>query len=240
MEEQWHNLQGDEALQTLGSRHSGLSEAEAEARLLQYGANELKGKKKAPTVLVFLRQFLSPLIYVLIGAVVISLVVQHYTDALVILGVLLLNAIVSFMQESRAEKAMEALVRMAAPKANVRRDSELKQIPARAVVPGDILLLETGDRVPADARLIELSNLKINEATLTGESMPLDKHTEVLGKDVPIAERKNLAFMGTTVSYGRAMAVVVRTGMSSELGKIAGAIREVKAEKPPFRKVLVS
>jgi len=236
MEEQWHNLQGDEALQTLGSRYSGLSEAEAEARLLQYGTNELKGKKKAPTVLVFLRQFLSPLIYVLIAAVVISFVVQHYIDALVILGVLLLNAIVSFIQEARAEKAMEALVQMAAPKANVRRDSELKQIPARAVVPGDILLLETGDRVPADARLIELSNLKINEATLTGESMPLDKHTEALGKEVPIAERKNLAFMGTTVSYGRAMAVAVRTGMSTELGKIAGAIREVKAEKTPLQK----
>jgi Ca2+-transporting ATPase len=236
MEEQWHNLQGDEALQTLGSRHSGLSEAEAEARLLQYGANELKGKKKAPTVLVFLRQFLSPLIYVLIAAVVISFVVQHYIDALVILGVLLLNAIVSFIQEARAEKAMEALVQMAAPKANVRRDSELKQIPARAVVPGDILLLETGDRVPADARLIELSNLKVNEATLTGESMPVDKHTAVLGEGVPIAERKNLAFMGTTVSYGRAMAVAVRTGMSTELGKIAGAIREVKAEKTPLQK----
>jgi Ca2+-transporting ATPase len=236
MEEQWHNLQGDEALQTLGSRHSGLSEAEAEARLLQYGANELKGKKKAPTVLVFLRQFLSPLIYVLIAAVVISFVVQHYIDALVILGVLLLNAIVSFIQETRAEKAMEALVQMAAPKANVRRDSELKQIPARAVVPGDILLLETGDRVPADARLIELSNLKVNEATLTGESMPVDKHTAVLGEGVPIAERKNLAFMGTTVSYGRAMAVAVRTGMSTELGKIAGAIREVKAEKTPLQK----
>jgi Ca2+-transporting ATPase len=236
MEEQWHSLQPDEALLALGSRHSGLNEAEAGARLLQYGANELKGKKKTPPVLVFLRQFLSPLIYVLIAAVIISFVVQHYIDALVILGVLLLNAIVGFMQESRAEKAMEALAQMAAPKAKVRRESELKQIPARAVVPGDILLLETGDRVPADARLIELSNLKINEATLTGESMPVDKHTEALGKEVPIAERKNLAFMGTTVSYGRATAVAVRTGMSTELGKIASAIQEVKAEKTPLQK----
>jgi Ca2+-transporting ATPase len=236
MEEQWHNLQGEETVQTLGSRHSGLSEAEVEARLLQYGANELKGKEKAPPVLVFLRQFLSPLIYVLIAAVIISFAVQHYMDALVILGVLLLNAIVSFMQESRAEKAMEALVRMTAPRAKVKRDGELKQIPARLVVPGDILLLETGDRVPADARLIEISNLKINEATLTGESMPVDKHTEVLGEEVPIAERKNLAFMGTTVSYGRATAVAVRTGMSTELGKIASAIGEVKPEKTPLQK----
>jgi Ca2+-transporting ATPase len=236
MEVQWHNLHGEEAVQTLGSRRSGLSEAEAKARLLQYGANELKVKKKTPPVLVFLKQFLSPLIYVLIAAVIISFAVQHYMDALVILGVLLLNAIVSFMQESRAEKAMEALVHMTAPKAKVRRDGELKQIPARAVVPGDILLLETGDRVPADARLIELSNLKINEATLTGESMPIDKHAGVLGEGVPIAERKNLAFIGTTVNYGRATAVAVRTGMSTELGKIAGAIREVKAEKTPLQK----
>src|SRR4030042_6557410 len=112
MEQQWHSLQSDEALLVLGSRHSGLSEAEAEARLLQYGANELKGKKKTPPVLVFLRQFLSPLIYVLIAAVIISFVVQHYIDALVILGVLLFNATVGFMQESRAEKAMDGLVKL--------------------------------------------------------------------------------------------------------------------------------
>ena len=235
MEQTWHSLQPDEALLALGSRHSGLSEAEAEARLQQYGANELKGKPKASPVLVFLRQFLSPLIYVLMAAVIISLVVQHYLDAFVILGVLLLNAIVGFMQESRAERAMEALVQMAAPRAKVRREGELKQIPARAIVPGDILLLETGDKVPADARLIDISNLKMNEATLTGESMPVDKHTEALGKEVPIAERKNVAFMGTTVSYGRATAVAVRTGMSTELGKIASAIREVKTEKTPLQ-----
>ena len=236
MEEQWHTLQPDEALLALGSRHSGLREAEVKARLLQYGANELKGKKKAPPVLIFLSQFLSPLIYVLMVAVIISFVVQHYIDGLVILGVLLLNAIVGFLQESRAEKAMEALVQMAAPRAKVRRGSKLKQIPARAVVPGDILLLETGDSVPADARLIELSNLKINEAMLTGESMPVDKHTEALQQDTTIAERKNMAFMGTTVGYGRATAVAVRTGMSTELGKIAGAIREVEAEKTPLQK----
>jgi P-type Ca2+ transporter type 2C len=235
MEQKWHNLQPDEALLALGSSPSGLSEAEVKARLLQYGANEFKGKKKTSPVLVFLRQFISPLIYVLIVAVIISFIVQHYIDGLVILGVLLLNAIVGFMQESRAEKAMEALVEMATPRAKVRREGEPKQIPARAIVPGDILLLETGDSVPADARLIELSNMKINEATLTGESMPVDKHTESLGKDTTIADRKNMVFMGTTVSYGRATAVAVRTGMSTELGKIAGAIREVKAGKTPLQ-----
>jgi Ca2+-transporting ATPase len=235
MEQQWHSLQPDEALLALDSRRSGLREAEVKARLLQYGPNELKSKKKPPLFLVFLRQFLSPLIYILVAAVILSFAVQHYLDAFVILGVLLLNAVVGFMQESRAEKAMEALFQMAAPMAKVRRESELKQIPSKAVVPGDILLLETGDRVPADARIIELSNLKINEAMLTGESMPIDKHTEVQAKDVSIAERKNMAFMGTTVSYGRATAVAVRTGMSTEMGKIATAIREVKAEKTPLQ-----
>ena len=198
MEQPWHSLQSDEALLALGSRRSGLSEAEVEVRRRQHGANELKSKKKAPPVLVFLKQFLSPLIYVLIAAVILSFAVQHYIDALVILGVLLLNAIVGFMQESRAERAMDALIQMAAPGAKVRRGGELKQVPARAVVPGDILLLETGDRVPADARLIELSNLKINEATLTGESMPVDKHTDAQGKDVPIAERKNKKYLCST------------------------------------------
>ncbi len=236
MEQQWHSLKIDEVLQALGSRTSGLTEAEAKARLLKYGHNELKAKKKPSPVLLFLRQFLSPLIYVLITAVIISFIVQHYIDAVVILGVLLLNASVGFMQESRAERAMEALLQMAAPRAKVRRDGVLKQIPAREVVPGDIVLIETGDRVPADARLIEASNLKMNEATLTGESMPVEKHTEVLGKTVPIAERKNTVYLGTTVSYGRAAAVIVGTGMSTELGKIATAIREVEPEKTPLQK----
>jgi Ca2+-transporting ATPase len=235
MEQLWHNLQLDEAITALGSRLSGLSGAEVEKRLQQYGTNEIKGKKKLSPIVVFLRQFLSPLIYVLITAVILSFAVQHYLDGIVILGVLTLNAIVGYLQESRAEKAMEALVQMAAPRAKVRRGDVLKQIPARNVVPGDILLLETGDMIPADARLIELSNLKVNEAMLTGESMPIDKHSKILGRDVPVAERKNMVFMGTTVSYGRAIAVAVTTGMSTELGKIADAIREVKTEKTPLQ-----
>jgi len=196
----------------------------------------LKGRKKTPPVLVFLRQFLSPLIYVLLVAAVISVIVEHLIDAGVILGVLLLNAVVGFIQETRAERAMEALIQMAAPEARVRRDGRVKLIPARQIVPGDILLLETGDRVPADARLIEVSNLKVNEATLTGESMPVDKHTEALTEAVPVAERKNLVYMGTIVTYGRATAVAVRTGMLSEIGKIATAIQEVKPEKTPLQK----
>ena len=152
MERQWHSLQRDEVLPALGSRYSGLKETEVRERLRQYGPNKLKGRKKTPPVLVFLQQFLNPLIYVLLVAAVISFVMQHYTDAVVILVVLLLNAIIGFIQEARAEKAMEALMRMAAPQAKVERDGRVQTVPARQIVPGDIILLETGDRVPADAR----------------------------------------------------------------------------------------
>ncbi len=233
--EQWHSLSIDKALEQLGSRRSGLTETEAKKRLSRYGYNELKGKEKTRPIVVFLKQFLSPLIYILMAAVIISLIAQHYMDALVILAVLLFNAVFGCMQELRAEKAMEALMQMAAPKTKVRRDGKVKEILAKEVVPGDILLMETGDRVPADARLIEVSNLKINEATLTGESMPVEKHTGVLKESLTLADRKNMVYMGTTVGYGRATAVAMTTGMSTELGKIASAIQEVKKEETPLQ-----
>jgi len=235
MDEQWHNLSPDEALQTLSSRRSGLAEAESKTRLLQYGPNALKGKKKTPPLIVFLRQFLNPLIYVLLVAAVISIIVEHFLDAWVILGVLFLNAVIGFIQEARAERAMEALMNMAAPQARVRRDGNIRVTSAKDIVPGDILLLETGDKVPADARLIEISNLKVNEAALTGESVPVDKYTKALGGTLPVADRKNLLYMGTIVTYGRATAMVVSIGMSTEMGKIATGIQEVKPEPTPLQ-----
>ncbi|HEY41249.1 MAG TPA: HAD-IC family P-type ATPase, partial [Dehalococcoidia bacterium] len=232
----WHSLRRDEVLQTLDSRPAGLSSAEATTRLRQYGPNQLEGRKKVPAVVVFLRQFLSPLIYVLLAATVISFVMDSFIDAIVILVVLLLNAVIGYVQETRAERAMEALIQMAAPRANVQRDGKVEVLPARQIVPGDILLLETGEKVPADARLLEVSNLKVNEATLTGESMPVEKSTEPVGENVPVAERKNLVYMGTIITYGRARAVVVSTGMSTEIGRIASAIQEVRPEKTPLQK----
>jgi Ca2+-transporting ATPase len=236
MNAQWHNLSTGESLEALGSRRSGLDAAEARSRLLRYGPNELKGKKKTPPIIVFLRQFLSPLIYVLMVAAIISLIVEHYIDAGVIFGVLVLNAAIGFIQETRAEKAMEALIQLAAPRARVRRDGNISLVAAKEVVPGDIVLLETGDRVPADARLIEVSNLKINEAMLTGESMPVDKSTDAIREDVPMAERKNMVHMGTIVNYGRATAMAVRTGMATDIGQIATAIQEITPEKTPLQK----
>ena len=207
----WHHLTIEETLSKTGSQREGLTAIEASERLEKYGPNQLKGRKKASPVKAFLSQFLSPLIYVLLVAVIISFVVGHYMDAWVILGVLILNAIIGYVQESKAEKAMEALMKLAAPKSSVRRDGQQMDVPAQDIVPGDIILLEAGDRVPADARLIDASNLKVNEATLTGESVAVDKFTKVIPGELSISERKNMVFMGTVIPYGRAAAVVIST-----------------------------
>jgi Ca2+-transporting ATPase len=235
MTEPWYQVGTEEALRKLKSGQSGLTSVEAGARLLEHGPNLLEGRKKTPLLLVFLQQFFSPLIYILLAAAVVSMAAGHFIDAWVVLGVLLLNAIIGFMQETRAEKAMEALIRVAAPQAQVRRGGNIKMVPAREIVPGDILLLETGDKVAADARLITEANLKVNEATLTGESMPVDKHTRSLPGELPIAEQKNMLFMGTSVTYGRAAAVVVKTGMQTEMGRIASSIQATRVEKTPLQ-----
>jgi Ca2+-transporting ATPase len=235
MIEQWYNLSLEKTLEKLESKRHGLTAAEADSRLRHYGPNLLKRKKRTSPVLLFLQQFMSPLIYVLLVAVAISIVVGHYTDAYVIIGVLLLNAIIGFIQETNAEKAMEALMKMAAPQAKVRRDGELKMIPSREIVPGDILLLETGDKIPADARLLEVSDLTVNEATLTGESVAVDKLIRALPGDLTVAERKNMVFMGTIATYGRAVAVAVTTGMETEVGRIADELQDVKPEKTPLQ-----
>jgi Ca2+-transporting ATPase len=234
--ERYYNIPAQQVLRGLESSLGGLTPAEAKARLLRFGSNLLAGKKKIPPVVVFLQQFLSPLIYVLLIAGVISIIAGHLTDALVVFGVLLINAVIGFLQETRAEKAMEALIRMAAPKARVRRDGVIKNIAAQDIVPGDIMLLETGDKVPADGRLLEASNLKLSEAILTGESVPVDKHTGALKDELSIPYRKNMVFMGTVVAYGRATAVATDTGMNTEMGKIATSIRDVKPEKTPVQK----
>jgi len=236
MNRQWCQLTVEETIQAVNSGRSGLTEEQARARLLEYGPNELQKKAKTPPLLAFLKQFLSPLIYVLVAAAAISLAVGHYIDAGVIIGVLLLNAIIGYVQEARAEEAMEALLQMVAPNAKVKRGGSMHLVLARDIVPGDIVVLEAGDKVPADARIIEVSNLKVNEAILTGESVAREKHTKALREDVSLAERKNMVHMGTTVSYGRATAAVVATGSSTEMGRIAQAIKEVKPEKTPLQK----
>jgi Ca2+-transporting ATPase len=235
-DKRWYKLSIEETLRELNSIRSGLTKEEAETRFLEYGPNELPAKKKPPPFVAFLRQFLSPLIYVLLIAAIISVALEHYVDAGVIMAVLLLNAVIGYIQENRAEKAMESLMQMVKPNAKVKRDGTIRLIPARGIVPGDIIILEAGDKVPADARLIDASNLKIDEAILTGESVAIQKHSKALGEDVSLAERKNMVHMGTIVSYGRATAVTIATGANSEIGKIARTIHELPTSKTPLQK----
>jgi Ca2+-transporting ATPase len=235
MPEQIYNVTIEKALQTLETSQAGITAGEAKKRLVQYGPNLLSVKKKTPPWLMFLNQFLSPLIYVLMVAVVVSMAVGEFIDGFVVFGVLILNAVIGFIQESNAEKAMEALMRIAAPHAKAKRDGVISVIPARHIVPGDIIQLETGDKVPADARLISETNLKVNESILTGESMPVPKNTGLLPGELPVSERKNMVFSGTIVTYGKAVAVVTLTGMNTEMGKIAASLQEVKEEKTPLQ-----
>jgi P-type Ca2+ transporter type 2C len=236
MNNTWHSISVDNIIKELSTSLDGLNSAEVSSRILQYGQNQLTGKKRVSPIIIFFRQFLNPLIYVLFAAVIIKAVVGSFIDAGVISGVIVLMATIGFVQETRAEKAMEALLQMAAPKAKVRRGGKVLTCPAKEIVPGDIILLEAGDKVPADARLIEISNLKVNEAPITGESMPVDKHSDLLETNIPLADRKNMVFMGTSVTYGRAIAIVTSTGMSTEIGEIASAIQDVKVEKTPLQK----
>jgi len=236
MHEEWHALQTDDVLKSLGSRPSGLTGDEAADRLLQHGPNELPRRKKAPAVVLFLRQFLSPLIYVLLTAVAVSAAVGHYIDAGVIAGVLLINAVIGYVQESRSEKAMEALLKLTAPQAKVLRGSQVYPVPAREVVPGDIVRLEAGDRVPADARLLQSSNLNVDESMLTGESVAAEKRSRQLEGEVTLADRVNMVHMGTVVTSGRATAAVVATGPATEMGCIVTALEEVEEEPTPLQR----
>lgn len=206
----------------LGAKPGGLQQVDAEKRLLENGPNELVREKKKPLWLKFLKQFQDFMIIVLMIAAVISGVMGDVTDTAIILLIVIINAIIGFVQEYRAEKAVEALRNMAAPNATVMRDGNVKIIPAKDLVTGDKVLLEAGQIVPADIRLLEVHSLKMQEAALTGESQDVEKIAEELqGEDMPLGDRKNLAFKGTFITNGRGEGVVVQTGMETEMGKIA-------------------
>ncbi len=236
MEAPWYQRTAEETLAAFGSGEDGLAPDTVAERLAEYGPNQLEERKKTSPVVAFLSQFLSPLIYVLIAAAIISFVVGHFTDGYVIVGILILNATIGFVQESRAEKAMEALKKLSAPRAGVCRAGQQEEVPTADLVPGDVVLLGAGDRVPADGRLVSASNLKVDEATLTGESVAVDKHPRPLSGELGIAERKNLVYTGTVVTYGRAAAVVTATGMATEMGRIAAGLRDVPPEPTPLQK----
>jgi P-type Ca2+ transporter type 2C len=235
----WHQKDIETVIQELQSSLQGLSSAEAEKRLEEYGRNTLKEMKRKSLPAMFLDQFRDFMILVLIAAAVISGVVGELSDTIAIIVIVILNAIVGFVQEYRAEKAMAALKKMAAPSATVIREGKHMHIPATELVPGDIVVLEAGEIVPADLRLVMTAHLKVEEAALTGESVPVEKLETLLDdKDLPLGDRKNLAYKGTIVSYGRGKGVVVETGMHTELGRIATMLQEEEEEKTPLQKRL--
>lgn len=231
---QWHNISHEDTLKGLETSHQGLAPNEAQARLESHGPNRLPTAVKRSVFLRFLSHFHNILIYVLIGSAVITAFLDHWVDTGVILAVVIANAIIGFIQEGKAEKAMDAIRHMLAPHANVLRGGERISIDGEALVPGDIVLLEAGDKVPADLRLISAHGLQIQEAILTGESVPVDKHIKAVAADVPLGDRSCLAFSGTLVTSGQAKGIVVATGKNTEIGRISGLLSEVETLTTPL------
>ncbi len=232
----WHAMNAEETLKALNGAATGLSQAEAQRRLAEYGPNELKKEKRASPIKLFLEQFTDILIVILLIATALSVAVGEIIDAVVIMAIVLATAILGFVEEFRSEKAVEALRKMTAPTAVVLRDGKEVKIPSSAIVPGDVVLLYTGDKIPADARILKSFNLKIDEASLTGESSPVNKNTELCQADVPLNDRRNMVFTGTIVVYGRGEAVATSTGMNTEFGKIAKMVQMTVEEQTPLEK----
>ena len=230
----WHASPAETCLDALGSAPSGLSGSEASARLLRDGPNRLPEEKRRSAFVRFLLQFHNLLIYVLCAAAVMSLALGHAVDAAVIAGVVLINAIVGYVQEGKAERALDAIRAMIDPKATVLRDGARLTVAAEEIVRGDIVLLEAGDRVPADLRLIRARNLKIDEAVLTGESVPVDKHVEPVGPDAALGDRKSMAYSGTLVATGQASGVAAGTGVQTELGRIGQMLGRIRQLQTPL------
>ncbi len=232
----FHSKPVEKVLKELSSGIKGLSPEEAKTRLQDFGPNEIPEKKSKHPVLIFLKQFHSILIYILIAAAAISFFIGHAIDVYVILAVILINAIIGFIQEHKAERSIQALKRMIVPHAKVFRGGELLQVHAKELVPGDIIFLEEGDRIPADARLLEVKNTRTVEASLTGESLPVDKDTKVLPEKTGLADCKNMVWMGTFVAGGQARGIVTSTGIKTAIGKIAVSIEKIKKGKGHFEK----
>lgn len=226
----------EQVLRKLSSTKEGLTREEAHQRLRQYGLNEIPEKKQPPLILLFLKQFNSVFIYILIIAGLISYFFSSLLDVTVIAIIIVINASIGFFQEHKAEKSIKALKKMIIDKAKVYRSSQLLQIQAKFLVPGDIIQLEEGDRIPADARLIEAKNFRTVESSLTGESLPTDKIIKQLHENLPLGDRRNMAWLGTFVASGSAKAVVTATGKNTIIGSLAQQIGEIKRRRSHFRK----
>lgn len=237
----WFSKSREEILKEFNvDYYIGLNKNEVSKRAEKYGENKLKGKPKKSVFILFLSQLQDMLIYVLLGATAITIAIGEYVDAIIILSVVILNALIGVFQEFKAEKAIEALQKMTTPKALVRRDGEIREINSEELVPGDIIILDAGRYVPADIRLLESANLQIEESALTGESVPTDKNAKDIYSDpkTPLGDMSNMAFMSTLATYGRGEGIVVATGMETEIGKIAKILDEDEDEMTPLQKRL--
>ncbi|HNV31141.1 MAG TPA: HAD-IC family P-type ATPase, partial [Cyclobacteriaceae bacterium] len=229
----WFQISAQEALEKAGTSLQGLDDAEVKQRTLKHGKNELKTQGRRSPWLILFGQFKEIMILILLAAAIVSFFLGDAKDAIIILVIVILNTVVGFVQEFNAEKAMDELKKLAATLAHVVRGGEAKNIPSAELVPGDIIRLEAGDSVPADVRLVETHALKIEEASLTGESYPVEKNTDIIdNENASVGDRLNMAFKSTLVSHGRAVAVVVATGMETEIGKIASMLQEVETKTP--------
>ena len=232
----FHSKTGEEVLKQLDSNISGLQKEEVKIRLEKFGYNEIPEKKGKSPILIFLHQFKSVLIYILFVAAGISLFLDHIIDFYVILIVILVNAVIGFFQEYKAEKAIQALKEMIVLRAKVFRQGELLEIPAKELVPGDIILLEEGDKIPADARLLKIKNFRTVESSLTGESLPASKDINEMPDELGISDQRNMVWMGTFVAGGEAKAVVVSTGNKTVIGKVAKSLESIKKTRTHFEK----
>ncbi|MEF2230488.1 MAG: HAD-IC family P-type ATPase, partial [Pseudodesulfovibrio sp.] len=236
---QWHHMDADAVCALLDvAPDRGLDTPETEARLARFGANAITGKKGTPTLLRFLLQFHQPLVYILIAAGAVTAWLGEWVDSGVILGVVLVNAVVGFLQESKAVRALESLSAGMSAEATVLRDGAPVRLPARAVVPGDVAVLRSGDKVPADLRILSEKELRVDESMLTGESVPTGKNAAALPPETVLADRRNMAYAGTLVSFGQGRGVVVATGAATEIGRISGLIESAdELETPLTRKI---
>ena len=232
----WYQLPVKDIVQKLGTAEEGLTDNEATERLKQYGPNKLIEEEKISKLKILFHKSTSPLIYTLLVAAVVTALLKEYIDTSVIMAVVILNAVIGYMQEYKAEQGVRALKKMLIPRAKVLRNGREKEINSEELVPGDIVLLASGIKVPADLRLYKTNELKIEEAMLTGESIPAEKSTSAISEDnLTSGDQKNMTFMGTIVVSGRAKGIVVETGERTVLGQIAEKVREVSSIKLPFR-----
>ena len=230
----WHAIPIDDLFSELNSRPGGLTQQEASEYLQKYGLNRLKPPVSRGVLLRFLDQFRNVLIYVLLVAGLVTALMGHWVDTAVILGVVLINGVIGFIQEGKAERALDAVRNMLSSHAMVLRDDKRISISAEELVPGDVVVIQSGDRVPADLRLFDIHNLQVDEAMLTGESLPVEKHAEPVAADVPLGDRLNMAFSGTLVTFGQATGLVVATGDHSEIGRISTMLAEVHRLSTPL------